>query len=62
MKTTVKITKRASGYAALVTYPWGAKVRLTGYATKDMARGAATKEIDRKRAYTLDSDLAVSRR
>ena len=57
MKTTVKITKRQSGYTALITYPWGAKVRLTGYATREQAANAATAEIDLKRMSTLDKDL-----
>lgn len=57
MMTTTKITKRTSGYTALVTYPWGAKVRLTGHATREQANDAATQEIDIKRMSTLDKDL-----
>ncbi len=55
--TTTKITKRKSGYTALVTYPWGAKVRLTGYADRQAAQDAATAEIEKKRLSTLAKDL-----
>ena len=57
MKTKIKVTKRQTGYTALVTYPWGAKVRLIGYPTNIAARGAAVEEIEKKRGYTLDIDL-----
>jgi len=57
MKTTVKITKRQSGYTALVTYPWGAKIRLTGYQDLAQVNEDAQREIDIMRLSTLDRDL-----
>jgi hypothetical protein len=57
--TTVKVTKRASGYTALVTYPWGEKVRMIGCETKERALEMASEDIERRRRYTSDSSLGI---
>jgi hypothetical protein len=57
MMTTIKTAKRTNGWTALVHFPWGALVRVMGYATKADAVAAAQRQIDRKRAYTLDRDM-----
>ena len=51
-KTTVKITKRKTGYTALIAYPWGEKVRLLGCTTKDAALQWANETIDKRRLYS----------
>jgi hypothetical protein len=58
--TTIKITKRASGFTAQVTYPWGAKVRILGCETRGAAQAAAEEEIEKKKKYTLNKDLGIS--
>lgn len=60
METTVTVTKRAGGYTALVTYSWGAKVRLIGYETRAEAEHAAVTEIERKKNYTTDKEINLS--
>ncbi|MCK9431586.1 MAG: hypothetical protein M0R00_01345 [Candidatus Omnitrophica bacterium] len=57
MKTKIRITHRPTGVSAHITWAWGAKTVLTGYATKEDAQKAAEVEINKKRQYTLDRDI-----
>lgn len=55
----VKVTRRQSGYTALVTYPWGEQVRMIGCATRDRALEMADEDIERRRRYTLDEQMGI---
>jgi hypothetical protein len=52
MKTekTIKLVKRSGGWSARIEMPWGERVRLSGYKTRDAADLAAAGEVNRRMA------------
>jgi hypothetical protein len=51
--STIKITKRKSGYCAAIEWAEGNVTRLIGLPNKTDARLSAEKLVERRKSYTL---------